>query len=70
MALNADDDYFASLGPQSVERFAKFWDPHGEARLINVGVCFDAAIIVGVEVEFGAGLAEFASELGCGEDGD
>jgi hypothetical protein len=38
-----------------------------------VGVGFDAVavFIVGVvEVEFGAGLAEFASELGCGEDGD
>jgi hypothetical protein len=37
-----------------------------------VGVGFDAVAIfvVSVEVEFGAGLAEFASELGCGEDGD
>jgi hypothetical protein len=37
-----------------------------------VGVGFDAVAIfvVSVEVEFGAGLAEFASELGCGEDWD
>ena len=35
-----------------------------------MGVGSDAAFILGVEVEFTAGFAQFASELGCGEDGD
>jgi len=70
MAFNADDDYFALLGSQGVECFAEFRNPHGEAGLVDVGVCFDAVFIGTVEVELGAGFAEFASELGCGEDGD
>lgn len=35
-----------------------------------MGVGFDAVFVVGVEVELGAGFAQLASELGCGEDGD
>jgi hypothetical protein len=68
VCFNAQDRYGLRLRGDGLDGSLDFGSPHGEEGL--VGVREGLHTIFGVESELRAGLAEFGTQLGRGEDGD